>query len=196
MTTKINLTNKNGATFELDGLTATLNGFPFVKKIRRSSNYSDQICINDGEHSYNFTIMTASQWDAINYYNENATITKTKCNRVKTAKNCNSLEEFVEYDYEASKIIKLRKLSLDEYTADIKHKIEMYQNDLNAMVDEWQKINALTDEEASDIINQKYAENQANAKKSAVMQVSKTDMADLLLALAEKSGIDLSALIK
>lgn len=79
------LSNKNGFTFTLENGIATLNGHPFTKKIRRSNNYADQICIGDGVHQYNFKVENADQWDEINAYNSKLAIDKSTASRVTRA---------------------------------------------------------------------------------------------------------------
>ena len=75
------LSNKNGFTFTLENGIATLNGHPFTKKIRRSNNYADQICIGDGVHQYNFKVENASQWDEIDAFNSKLNIDKSTASK-------------------------------------------------------------------------------------------------------------------
>ena len=75
------LSNKNGFTFTLEDGIATLNGHPFTKKIRRSNNYADQICIGDGIHQYNFKVESSSQWDEIDAFNSKLNLDKSTASK-------------------------------------------------------------------------------------------------------------------
>lgn len=124
-----------------------------------------------------------------------ARIREKNADCVKVIAKYDTLDEFIAKNADAQKMTRIRgTASIDEYTADVVRKIDDLQKVLASMTSEYTQIHALTDEEFKQVIEDKYAKNNATYEKAVLAKNSKNDLVNIAKTQADKIA-ELEALL-